>query len=234
MFKLDTFKLDSRKLNPRRAPAFGALAIGAIAFSGSATAAPLELFPFIVTPPTQYAPPPVQTAPSEDEGTAVELPARLRRQIVNYATREAPGTVIIDTPNTYLYYVLGNGQAIRYGIGVGRDGFTWSGTQTVTKKAEWPDWTPPPEMIARQPYLPRQMAGGPGNPLGARAMYLGGTVYRIHGTNAPGTIGTRVSSGCIRLTNEDVTDLYSRVNVGTKVIVLPTDRRADNIDGRRG
>ena len=228
MFKLDTFKLDSRKLNSRRAAAFGALAIGAIAFSGSATAAPLELFPFIVTPPTQYAPPPVQAAPSEDEGTAVELPARLRRQIVNYATREAPGTVIIDTPNTYLYYVLGNGQAIRYGIGVGRDGFTWSGTQTVTKKAEWPDWTPPPEMIARQPYLPRQMAGGPGNPLGARAMYLGGTVYRIHGTNAPGTIGTRVSSGCIRLTNEDVTDLYSRVNVGTKVIVLPmTDRRAD-------
>jgi lipoprotein-anchoring transpeptidase ErfK/SrfK len=228
MFKLDTFKPDSRKLNSRRAAAFGALAIGAIAFSGSAAAAPLELFPFIVTPPTQYAPPPVQAAPSEDEGTAVELPARLRRQIVNFATREAPGTVIIDTPNTYLYYVLGNGQAIRYGIGVGRDGFTWSGTQTVTKKAEWPDWTPPPEMIARQPYLPRQMAGGPGNPLGARAMYLGGTVYRIHGTNAPGTIGTHVSSGCIRLTNEDVTDLYSRVNVGTKVIVLPmTDRRAD-------
>jgi lipoprotein-anchoring transpeptidase ErfK/SrfK len=238
MFKLDTFKPDSRKpdsrkpdsrkLNSRRAAAFGALAIGAIAFSGAAAAAPLELFPFIVTPPTQYAPPPVQAAPSDDEGTAVELPARLRRQIVNYATREAPGTVIIDTPNTYLYYVLGNGQAIRYGIGVGRDGFTWSGTQTVTKKAEWPDWTPPPEMIARQPYLPRQMAGGPGNPLGARAMYLGGTVYRIHGTNAPGTIGTHVSSGCIRLTNEDVTDLYSRVNVGTKVIVLPmTDRRAD-------
>jgi lipoprotein-anchoring transpeptidase ErfK/SrfK len=222
MFNLDTFK------NSRRAAGFAALAIGAIAFSGSAAAAPLELFPFIMTPPTQYAPPQVAAAPSEDEGTAVELPARLRRQVVNYATREAPGTVIIDTPNTYLYYVLGNGQAVRYGIGVGRDGFTWSGTQTVTKKAEWPDWTPPPEMIARQPYLPRQMAGGPGNPLGARAMYLGGTVYRIHGTNAPGTIGTHVSSGCIRLTNEDVTDLYSRVNVGTKVIVLPmTDRRAD-------
>jgi len=228
MFKLDTFKLDSRKLNSRRALAFGALAIGAIAFSGSAAAAPLELFPFIMTPPTQFAPPPVQAAPSEDEGTAVELPARLRRQVVNYATREAPGTVIIDTPNTYLYYVLGGGQAIRYGIGVGRDGFTWSGVQSITKKAEWPDWTPPPEMIARQPYLPRQMAGGPGNPLGARAMYLGGTVYRIHGTNAPATIGTHVSSGCIRLTNEDVTDLYSRVNIGTKVIVLPmTDRRAD-------
>ncbi|MGY4292600.1 lipoprotein-anchoring transpeptidase ErfK/SrfK [Bradyrhizobium sp. i1.4.4] len=145
-----------------------------------------------------------------------------------YATREAPGTIIIDTPNTYLYYVLGNGQAVRYGIGVGRDGFTWSGVQSVTKKAEWPDWTPPPEMIARQPYLPRHMAGGPGNPLGARAMYLGGTIYRIHGTNAPDTIGKHVSSGCIRLTNDDVTDLYSRVNVGTKVIVLPmTERRAD-------
>jgi L,D-transpeptidase catalytic domain len=154
--------------------------------------------------------------------------------VVSYATREAPGTIIIDTPNTYLYYVLGGGRAIRYGIGVGRDGFTWSGVQSVTKKAEWPDWTPPPEMIARQPYLPRHMAGGPGNPLGARAMYLGGTIYRIHGTNAPETIGTRVSSGCIRLTNEDVADLYSRVNVGTKVIVLPMDRRADNATGKRG
>ena len=118
--------------------------------------------------------------------------------------------------------------AMRYGIGIGRDGFTWSGVQTITRKAEWPAWTPPPEMIARQPYLPRHMAGGPGNPLGARAMYLGGTIYRIHGTNAPETIGTRVSSGCLRLTNEDVSDLYSRVSVGTKVIVLPmTDRRAD-------
>jgi lipoprotein-anchoring transpeptidase ErfK/SrfK len=232
MLNLDAFKLNSRKLNSRRAAAFGALAIGVIAFSGSAAAAPFELFPFIMTPPVQSAPP-VQAAPSEDEGTVAEMPARLRRQVVSYATREAPGTIIIDTPNTYLYYVLGGGQAIRYGIGVGRDGFTWSGVQSITKKAEWPDWTPPPEMIARQPYLPRQMAGGPGNPLGARAMYLGGTVYRIHGTNAPGTIGTHVSSGCIRLTNEDVSDLYSRVNVGAKVIVLPMDRRADNSDGKR-
>jgi lipoprotein-anchoring transpeptidase ErfK/SrfK len=228
------FNLDTLKLNSRRAAAFGALAIGAIAFTGSATAAPLELFPFIMTPPAQSAPPPVGAAPSEDQGTSTGLPARLKRQVVTYATREAPGTIIIDTPNTYLYFVLGGGQAIRYGIGVGRDGFTWSGVQSITKKAEWPDWTPPPEMIARQPYLPRQMAGGPGNPLGARAMYLGGTVYRIHGTNAPGTIGTHVSSGCIRLTNEDVSDLYSRVNVGTKVIVLPMDRRADNMDGKRG
>jgi lipoprotein-anchoring transpeptidase ErfK/SrfK len=158
----------------------------------------------------------------------------LQRQLVNYASREAPGTIIIDTPNTYLYLVLGHGQAMRYGIGVGRDGFTWSGVQSITRKSEWPDWIPPAEMIARQPYLPRYMAGGPGNPLGARAMYLGGTVYRIHGTNAPGTIGTHVSSGCIRLTNVDVADLYSRVNVGTKVVVLPMERRADNSGGRRG
>jgi len=218
--------------NSRRAAAFGALAIGAVAFSGAAAAAPLQLFPSVMAPePSQ--PPMVQSAPSGDQDAAA-LPARLRRQIVNYPTREAPGTIIIDTPNTYLYYVLGGGQAIRYGIGVGRDGFTWSGVQSITKKAEWPDWTPPPEMIARQPYLPRQMAGGPGNPLGARAMYLGGTVYRIHGTNAPQTIGTHVSSGCIRLINQDVSDLYSRVNVGTKVIVLPmVDRRAENVPGKR-
>ncbi|MGY4572357.1 MULTISPECIES: L,D-transpeptidase [Bradyrhizobium] len=221
---------NSIKLNSRlAAAAFGALAIGTVAFADSAAAAPLPMFPFILTPPTQTVQPPVQSMPQvQEEDRSVELPARLRRQVVAYPTREAPGTIIIDTPHTYLYLVLGNGQAMRYGIGIGRDGFTWSGTQTITKKAEWPDWTPPPEMIARQPYLPRHMAGGPGNPLGARAMYLGGTIYRIHGTNAPETIGTRVSSGCLRLTNEDVSDLYSRVSVGTKVIVLPmTDRRAD-------
>jgi lipoprotein-anchoring transpeptidase ErfK/SrfK len=225
---------NSAKLNSRRAAAaLGALAIGTFGFADYAAAAPVQLFPFIMSPPAQYAPP-MQAAPSDDdEGTVREIPARLKRQVVNYASREAPGTIIIDTPNTYLYYVLGGGQAIRYGIGVGRDGFTWSGVQTITKKAEWPDWTPPAEMIARQPYLPRYMAGGPGNPLGARAMYLGGTIYRIHGTNAPHTIGTHVSSGCLRLTNEDVTDLYSRVNVGTKVIVLPMDRRADNMMGKR-
>ena len=137
------------------------------------------------------------------------------------ARREAPGTIVIDTGNTTLYYVLGQGRAIRYGVGVGREGFTWSGVQTVTRKAEWPDWHPPAEMIARQPYLPRFMAGGPGNPLGARAMYLGTSIYRIHGTNDPSTIGKFVSSGCIRLTNEDVADLFSRVDVGTKVVVLP-------------
>ena len=157
----------------------------------------------------------------EDTDEPAELAPNLRRQIVNYPTAESAGTVVIDTPHTYLYYVLGGGRAIRYGIGVGREGFTWSGRQTIARKAEWPDWTPPAEMIARQPYLPRFMAGGPSNPLGARAMYLGDTIYRIHGTNAPLTIGTRVSSGCIRLVNADVMDLYSRVNIGTKVVVLP-------------
>jgi lipoprotein-anchoring transpeptidase ErfK/SrfK len=178
-------------------------------------------------------PAPMMQAPF-DEGTdqSAELPARFKRQIVDYRTSELSGTIIIDTPNTYLYLVLGNGRAMRYGIGVGREGFTWSGTQNVTRKAEWPDWTPPPEMIERQPYLPRFMAGGPGNPLGARAMYLGGSVYRIHGTNDPSTIGHRVSSGCIRLTNDDVSDLYGRANVGTKVVVLPmTERRASVASG---
>jgi lipoprotein-anchoring transpeptidase ErfK/SrfK len=213
----------------RRACASLTLIASAIALAGSAAAAPLPLFPF----PVEAQPQAVQPAPSDEADAPFELPARFKRQIVNYPTREAAGTIIIDTPNTYLYYVLGGGQAIRYGIGVGRDGFTWSGVQTVTKKAEWPDWTPSPEMIARQPYLPRHMAGGPGNPLGARAMYLGGTVYRIHGTNQPSTIGTHVSSGCIRLTNPDVSDLYSRVNVGTRVIVLPMERRADSAPNKR-
>ena len=156
-----------------------------------------------------------------------DVPAHLRRQLVAYQTREAPGTIVIDTPNTKLYYVLGGGEAIRYGIGVGREGFTWSGVQTISRKTEWPDWIPPTEMLQRQPYLPRFMAGGTGNPLGARAMYLGGTIYRIHGTNAPETIGGQVSSGCIRMLNEDVVDLYARANVGTKVVVLPATRRAD-------
>jgi lipoprotein-anchoring transpeptidase ErfK/SrfK len=169
-----------------------------------------------------------QMAPVEEQTEqGYETPAQFRRQVVAYNGSEAAGTVIIDTPNTFLYLVMGNGRALRYGIGVGRDGFRWSGVQQITKKAEWPDWTPPAEMIARQPYLPRFMAGGPTNPLGARAMYLGNTIYRIHGTNAPSTIGQRVSSGCIRLTNEDVTDLASRVNVGTKVIVINADSRAE-------
>jgi lipoprotein-anchoring transpeptidase ErfK/SrfK len=160
-------------------------------------------------------------APVAEAETDAGLTDDLRRQMVNYPTNVAAGTIVIDTAQTYLYYVLGDGKAIRYGIGVGRDGFTWSGAQSVTRKAEWPDWTPPQEMIERQPYLPRWMAGGEGNPLGARAIYLGSTVYRIHGTNMPETIGQKVSSGCIRMLNADVIDLYDRVNVGTKIVVLP-------------
>jgi len=156
-----------------------------------------------------------------DPQATTKLASPLHRRIVNYSTREAPGTIVIDTPHTVLYYVLGDGRAVRYGVGVGREGFTWSGVKSIVRKTEWPDWYPPQEMIARQPYLPRMVAGGPGNPLGARAMYLGSTEYRIHGTNDPTTIGKHVSSGCIRLTNEDVEDLYSRVQIGAKVIVLP-------------
>ncbi len=162
------------------------------------------------------------------------LPAELRRQLVAYPTQEAPGTVVIDTPHTFLYYVVGGGRAIRYAIGVSREGFTWSGVQKVSRKAEWPDWVPPAEMIQRQQYLPRWVAGGPGNPLGARAIYLGDTQYRIHGTNDPTTIGKKVSSGCVRLTNEDVIDLYGRVGLGAKVVVLAdTTPRLRNEDAAR-
>jgi len=157
----------------------------------------------------------------QPESAPANLPANLRRQEVNFVTKEPPGTIIVDTPNTYLYYVLGNNRAIRYGVRVGRDGFTWNGVQKISRKAEWPDWHPPSEMIDRQPYLPRFMAGGPGNPLGARAMYLGNTVYRIHGTNQPSTIGKFVSSGCIGMLNEDVSDLFDRAKVGTRVVVWP-------------
>ena len=141
------------------------------------------------------------------------------RQTVSYTGGQAPGTVVVSTAERRLYYVLGNGQAIRYGIGVGRPGFQWAGTKTITMKREWPDWRPPAQMLRRRPDLPRYMAGGIGNPLGARAMYLGGSLYRIHGSNEPETIGYAVSSGCIRMTNADVIDLYSRVRVGTRVVV---------------
>jgi lipoprotein-anchoring transpeptidase ErfK/SrfK len=155
----------------------------------------------------------------DDTGRDKDLPTELRRQSVYYRTEQPPGTIIVNTHDRYLYLIMGNGVAMRYGVGVGRDGFQWGGIQKITLKREWPDWVPPPEMIVRQPYLPRWMAGGPGNPLGARAMNLGGTVYRIHGTNAPQTIGQAVSSGCFRLVNDDVIDLYTRVPLGTKVMV---------------
>ncbi|MBR0893484.1 L,D-transpeptidase [Bradyrhizobium tropiciagri] len=180
------------------------------------TSAPVRVAAPAPVPVPVPAPTPLVEPPKAADG-----PGKFARQVVDYASRQTPGTVVIDTGNTFLYLVLNDRQAMRYGIGVGREGFTWSGEQTVARKTEWPDWRPPAEMLTRQPYLPRFMAGGPGNPLGARAMYLGETEYRIHGTNKPDTIGKRVSSGCIRLTNEDVADLYERVKVGAKVIVLP-------------
>jgi lipoprotein-anchoring transpeptidase ErfK/SrfK len=186
-----------------------AIVVAASAFATQASANPLAWLGL------GYAP--------TDNGNQVR--ADLRRATVDYPTDEAPGTIVVDTGNTYLYYVLPGGKAVRYGVGVGREGFTWSGVKTVERKAEWPDWTPPAEMIERAPYLPRFMAGGPTNPLGARAMYLNGSFYRIHGTNAPSTIGSRASAGCIRMANEDVIDLYERVKVGTKVVVLPASER---------
>ena len=162
--------------------------------------------------------------PSPDQE---QLDPQFQRQLVYYRTSAAPGTIVIQTAERFLYLVQGNNRALRYGIGVGRDGFQWQGQVKISRKLEWPDWRPPPEMIERQPYLPRFMAGGPGNPLGARAMYLGATVYRIHGTNQPETIGSAVSSGCFRLVNPDVIDLYDRVPVGTKVIV----RQAPSVAG---
>jgi lipoprotein-anchoring transpeptidase ErfK/SrfK len=142
------------------------------------------------------------------------------RQVVVWRKGHAPGTVVVSTHERRLYYILGNGQAIRYGVGVGRQGFTWSGTKTVSMKREWPDWRPPPQMLKRRPDLPRYMPGGIENPLGARAIYLGSSLYRIHGSNEPDTIGAAVSSGCIRMTNRDVTDLYDRIKIGTRVVVL--------------
>lgn len=155
-----------------------------------------------------------------ESGAPAQPDPRFNRQTVSYSGREAPGTIVIDTPQRHLYLVQPGGQAIRYGIGVGRDGFRWSGVKNITRKAEWPDWRPPEEMLRRRPDLPTFMAGGPENPLGARAMYLGSSLYRIHGSNEPWTIGQAVSSGCIRMRNEDVMDLYERVKVGTKVVVI--------------
>jgi lipoprotein-anchoring transpeptidase ErfK/SrfK len=198
--------------------------------------APLPLFQEIMPSAHPAAAPAAQPialhrqAPEEPE--AVSVPEHLRRQIVAYRTTEARGTVVVDTANRRLYYVLGDGQAVRYGIGVGREGFTWSGVRSVGAKAEWPDWTPPAQMLARQPYLPRWVAGGPGNPLGARALYLAGSLYRIHGTNTPASIGQNVSSGCIRMLNEDVIDLYRRVEIGTKVVVLPDGARSQRVVSR--
>ena len=160
--------------------------------------------------------------PAATESPFVErgLDPRYRRQVVGYAGGQPPGTIVVDTGAKFLYHVRPGGTAVRYGIGVGRPGFTWAGIKSVTMKREWPDWTPPPPMLARRPDLPRHMAGGIENPLGARALYLGSSLYRIHGTNEPHTIGQDVSSGCFRMMNEDVIDLYDGVSIGTRVIVM--------------
>jgi lipoprotein-anchoring transpeptidase ErfK/SrfK len=155
-----------------------------------------------------------------DESGHPAFNPKFEKQVVDYQGTESAGTIVVDTPNKFLFLVQGEGKALRYGIGVGRPGFTWSGVKQISAKKEWPDWTPPPEMLVRRPDLPRHMEGGPQNPLGARAMYLGSSLYRIHGSNEPWTIGTNVSSGCIRMRNEDVIDLYGRVNVGAKVVVI--------------
>jgi lipoprotein-anchoring transpeptidase ErfK/SrfK len=165
---------------------------------------------------------PQQSMRQEEEVDPAQRPLdpKYEKQVVEYRGKESPGTIVIDTPNKFLFLVQGDGKALRYGVGVGRPGFTWSGVKSVSAKKEWPAWTPPPEMLARRPDLPRHMEGGPQNPLGARAMYLGSSLYRIHGSNEPWTIGTNVSSGCIRMRNEDVIDLYGRVGVGARVVVI--------------
>jgi lipoprotein-anchoring transpeptidase ErfK/SrfK len=211
-----------------------------IGYGGPGCQAFAQYYPYVYSVPS--APPSSSRLPiDEDEDvhdtatlppeiqpeTGKELPAQFRRTLIDYDTKEPTGTIVIDTLNTYLYLVLGNGKALRYGIGVGREGFTWSGIERVSRLAEWPDWNPPEQMIERQPYLPRFMAGGEGNPLGARALYLGDTLYRIHGTNQPSTIGTFVSSGCIRLTNE-------RVKVGTRIVVLPSSAATALVGSPRG
>ena len=224
----------NRKSSLRATTALAFAAALALAPTLWTTGASAQVMSYASTQPDGFPADDVMVAPdARDDAAVTEIPERFRRTEVMFNTREPAGTIVIDTPNTQLYYVLGNGRAIRYGVGVGREGFTWAGTQTVTRKAEWPDWHPPAEMIARQPYLPRFMAGGPGNPLGARAMYLGSSVYRIHGTNDPSTIGKFVSSGCIRLTNEDIADLFSRVSVGTKVVVLPKSGPAPRFEAVR-
>jgi lipoprotein-anchoring transpeptidase ErfK/SrfK len=204
-----TRRLQRRGLAWRKFLAGGALVLTVCLMTVPGWTQPRPFMPTIEEPP-----------PGVFHGnTSDNLPDQLQRQAVYYRSQHPVGTIIVETRERHLYLIESETRALRYGIGVGREGFTWSGLLQITQKQEWPDWHPPPEMIARQPYLPRFMAGGPGNPLGARAMHLGSTVYRIHGTNAPETIGHAVSSGCFRLVNEDVIDLYDRVPVGTRVIV---------------
>ncbi len=211
---------------PARQPVRGNLGGGFIEFlfgdqgpQPRVAAPPPNLYPapgrrqFYANAPAAYSAP-------DQRPQNYRMDPRFQRQEVAYDGKEAPGTIVVDTPHHFLYLVEDNGKALRYGIGVGRPGFTWSGKHAISAKKEWPDWVPPKEMLARQPYLPHLMAGGPNNPLGARALYIGSTLYRIHGSNEPWTIGHNVSSGCIRMRNADVIDLYGRVKVGTKVVVI--------------
>src|SRR6202453_3698755 len=216
----DLLLLHWRRVSMRRVESFGLAALAICLLALVAPNPSAATTPNVIEAPSAADEMKIDDQPRyEPSAEQEQLDPQYQRQLVFYRTSEPPGTIIIQTSERYLYLVQGGNRAIRYGIGVGRDGFQWQGLVRISRKQEWPDWRPPPEMIERQPYLPRFMAGGPGNPLGARAMYLGATVYRIHGTNQPDTIGHAVSSGCFRLVNDDVIDLYDRVPVGTKVII---------------
>jgi lipoprotein-anchoring transpeptidase ErfK/SrfK len=204
-----------------RRSTFALAGLACVAVACATPAAAYEIDPLTRQPLTYYDPVyPSYSSPTVYDPAYRPQAAPVRREVVPFSARYGRGTIVISTSERRLYYVLGDGQAISYGIGVGRPGFEWAGTRTITMKREWPDWRPPAQMLKRRPDLPRYMAGGPDNPLGARAMYLGGTLYRIHGSNEPETIGQAVSSGCIRMSNEDVMDLYERVRVGTRVVVM--------------
>jgi lipoprotein-anchoring transpeptidase ErfK/SrfK len=227
-FYPDTPTQRGARLAPQYQPPRGHLGGGFIEALFGGSGQPTSAHPGAISPaqPQYYVGEPygrpsyVRADPAEREAVRYEMSPAYRRQVVDYSGDEKPGTIIIDTPRRFLYLVQEDGKALRYGIGVGRPGFTWAGVKHISAKREWPDWRPPDEMLRRRPDLPRYMAGGPENPLGARAMYLGTTLYRIHGSNEPWTIGTQVSSGCIRMRNEDVIDLYERVRIGTKVVVI--------------
>ena len=201
----------------RSLPAFASAIAGLLLAAAPALALSVDIIdletrvPSVASAPAAAAP--IRESVQPQQGA-------IPRQVVSWNGSEAPGSIVVSTQERRLYFVMGDGKAMRYGVGVGRPGFEWSGAKTITNKREWPDWTPPPEMLRRRPDLPRHMVGGPENPLGARAMYLGSSLYRIHGSNEPDTIGQAVSSGCIRMTNEDVTDLYERVKIGTRVTVM--------------
>ena len=201
----------------RSLPALASAIAGLLLASAPALALSVDIIDLETRVPSMASAP---AAPAPIRESVQPQQGAVPRQVVSWNGSEAPGSIVVSTQERRLYFVMGDGKALRYGVGVGRPGFEWSGAKTITNKREWPDWTPPPEMLRRRPDLPRHMVGGPENPLGARAMYLGSSLYRIHGSNEPDTIGQAVSSGCIRMTNDDVTDLYTRVKVGTTVTVM--------------